>query len=116
MLTKRELSSHDIHEVVISGTMIFPQHCLDPQGQEVASDHLNPPSKIQLGKLMNKGIGGMLLPDVFRFARAWRHAKLHAEALSHLHKRLLEFGLANKLLRFIDHHLCHTRALTMPQT
>ena len=110
VLTERKLSSQDIDEVVIAGTMIFPQHCLDPLGQEVASDHLNPPPTIRFGKRMEKGLTGMFLPNVFRFFRARRHAKLRAEALAHLHNRLRELGLANKPLRFIDHHLCHARA------
>lgn len=110
VLKEREISAMDIDEVVIAGTMIFPQHCLDPRGQEIASDHLNPPSTIRFGKRIEKGLLGMLLPGVFRFARARRHAKLHSEAVAHLQNRLLEIGLVNKPLRFIDHHLCHARA------
>lgn len=110
VLPERELCSQDIDEVVIAGTMNFPKYCLDLRGTEVASDHLNPPSTIRFGKRLERGLAGVLLPSVFRFARALRHAKLCAEALGHLHNRLRELGLTNKPLRFIDHYLCHARA------
>lgn len=109
VLAERKLSPQDIDEVVIAGQMIFPQHCLDARGQEVASDHLNPPSTIRFAKRVEKGLAGMLLPGVFRYARVRRHAKLHAEGAAHLRSRLRELGLADKPLRFIDHHLCHAR-------
>lgn len=109
VLSERGLGLQDIDEVVIASRMIFPQHCLDPRGQEVASDHLNPPSAIRFAKRLEKSLTGVLLPGVFRFARARRHAKLRAEGVAHLQNRLHEIGLSDKPLHFIDHHLCHAR-------
>ena len=110
VLNERNLTSQDIDEVVIAGTMIVPKHCLELQDTKSVSDHLNPPLNIRLGKRLEKGLFGVLLPGVFRFARARQHAKLRAEALDYLHERLRELDLANKPLCFIDHHLCHARA------
>jgi carbamoyltransferase len=109
-LAERGLGPQDIDEVVIASRMIFPQHCLDPCGQGVASDHLNPPSAVQLAKRVEKGLAGLLLPGVFRYARARRHAKLRAEGVALLQNRLQEIGLAGKPLHFVDHHLCHARS------
>jgi carbamoyltransferase len=109
VLAECGLNPQDIDDVIIAGRMIFPQHCLDPRGTEVASDHLNPPSTIRFAKRLEKGLAGMLLPGVFRYARARRHAKLRAEGLVHLRSRLRELGLADKPLHFVDHHLCHAR-------
>lgn len=109
VLIERGLSAQDIDEVVIASRMIFPQHCADPRGQERASDHLNPPSTVRLAKRVEKGLAGLLLPGMFRYARTRRHEKLRAEGLSHLRNRLRELGLADKPLHFVDHHLCHAR-------
>lgn len=109
VLAERGLGPQDIDEVVIASRMIFPQHCLNPRGQEVASDHLNPPTTVRLAKRVENGLAGMLLPGVFRYARARRHEKLREEGIAHLQNRLRELGLADKPLRFIDHHLCHAR-------
>ena len=109
VLAERGLDPQDIDEVIIAGRMIFPQHCQDPLGNEAASDHLNPPSTVRFAKRVEKGLAGMLLPGVFRYARAQRHAKLRAEGLVHLLSRLRELGLADKPLHFVDHHLCHAR-------
>ena len=110
VLTERKLTSQNIDEVVIAGTMIVPQHCINSQDIEVASDHLNPSPVIKFGKRIEKGLINLLLPGIFRFARSRWHAKLHTEALFHLNNRLLELGLTKKPLHFVDHHLCHARA------
>ncbi len=109
VLRERGLRAVDIDEVVIASQMIFPQHCADHVSQELASDHLRPPSAVRLAKRLEKGLVGVLLPGMFRFARMRRHEKLREEALSYLRNRLRELGLADKPLHFIDHHLCHAR-------
>lgn len=109
VLAERGLGPQDIDEVIIAGRMIFPQHCLDPHRKAVASDHLNPPSTTRFAKRVEKSLVGMLFPGVFRYARATRHAKLREEGITHLQHRLTEMDLADKPLRFVDHHLCHAR-------
>lgn len=110
VLMARGLGPQDIDEVIIAGRMIFPQHCLDPHGNQIASDHLHPPTPIRFAKRAEKGLIGTLLPGLFRYGRTRRHAKLRAEALNHLRDRLQEMDLVNKPLRFIEHHLCHARS------
>lgn len=109
VLEERGLQPQYIDEVVIASQMIFPQHCLKPRGQEVATDHLNPPSTVRFAKLVEKGLVGTLFPGIFRYARIRRHAKLREEGIAQLQNRLRELGLANKPLHFIDHHTCHAR-------
>ncbi len=110
VLMERGLGPQDIDEVIIAGRMIFPQHCLDPRVNEIASDHLNPPMPIRFAKRAEKGLIGELLPGLFRYGRARRHEKLREEALNHLRNRLRELGLVDQPLRFIEHHLCHARS------
>lgn len=109
ILNQCKLHPRDIDEVVIASQMIFPQHCLDPHKNEVATDHLNLPPIVQFAKRMEQGIVGTLLPGAFRGARARRHGKLRNEALAHLTFRLRELGLIDKPLHFVEHHLCHAR-------
>lgn len=71
VLKERELSAMRIDEVVIAGTMIFPKHCLDPRGQEIASEHLYLLSTIRFGKRIEKGLLGMIPTDIFACVRIY---------------------------------------------
>ena len=110
VLGERGLDAKDIDEVVIASRMVFPQHCLDPQRIEPASDHLNPPAAVRLAKRLEKSLSGLLLPGLFRYARNRRYENLREEGVRHLRNRLRDLGLADKPLHFVDHHLCHAQA------